>query len=160
LLGSLTASRIAKRLGQGPTIWISALVFGVPMFVYPFLERNWTLVLLVAGSIVFWMAGVIYNITQVSFRQGLCPPHLLGRMNATIRFMVWGSMPLGALAGGALGSALGVRETMLIAAIGGMFPWLSVYLSPLRTMSELPSYESGDSPEPESDASAREVVPT
>ena len=150
LLGSLIATRVAKRFGQGPTIWISALVFGVPMFVYPFLQRNWTIVLLVAGSIVFWMAGVIYNITQVSFRQGLCPPHLLGRMNATIRFMVWGTMPLGALVGGVLGSALGVRETMLIAAIGGMFPWLSVYLSPLRKMRELPSYqaEPADSPDP------------
>jgi predicted MFS family arabinose efflux permease len=162
LLGSLTASRIAKRFGQGPTIWISALVFGIPMFVYPFLERNWTIVLLVVGSIVFWMAGVIYNITQVSFRQGLCPPKLLGRMNATIRFMVWGTMPLGALAGGVLGSALGVRETMLIAAIGGMFPWLSVYLSPLRTMKELPSYvaEPADSSEPETDTSEPQAVPT
>jgi predicted MFS family arabinose efflux permease len=154
LLGSVVATRVAKRLGQGPTIWISALVFGVPMFVYPFLQRNWTIVLLVVGSIVFWMAGVIYNITQVSFRQGLCPRHLLGRMNATIRFMVWGTMPLGALVGGVLGSALGVRETMLIAAIGGMFPWLSVYLSPLRTMRELPKYQdepadSPDSAEPE-----------
>ncbi|MEO9139190.1 MAG: hypothetical protein ABI345_08995 [Jatrophihabitans sp.] len=79
---------------------------------------------------------------QVSFRQGLCPPHLLGRMNATIRFMVWGTMPLGALLGGVLGSTIGVRETMLVAAIGGMFPWLSVYLSPLRTMRELPTFVS------------------
>ncbi|MGI8760448.1 MAG: MFS transporter [Jatrophihabitantaceae bacterium] len=141
LIGSLTASRIAKRFGQGPTIWISALVFGVPMFIYPYVQRDWTLVLLGAGSIVIWGAGVIYNITQVSFRQGLCPPHLLGRMNATIRFMVWGTMPLGAFAGGALGAAIGVRDTLLVAAIGGMFPWLSVFLSPLRRMRELPSYE-------------------
>jgi MFS family permease len=146
LLGSLIASRVAKRYGQGPTIWVSALVFGVPMFIYPYLHRDWTLGLLAVGSIVFWTAGVIYNITQVSFRQGLCPPKLLGRMNATMRFMVWGTMPLGALAGGALGSALGVRQTMLIAAIGGMFPWLAPYFSPLRTMRELPIYTA---PEPE-----------
>jgi hypothetical protein len=71
-------------------------------------------------------------------------------------------MPLGALAGGVLGSALGVRETMLIAAIGGMFPWLSVYLSPLRTMKELPSYvaEPTDSSEPETDTSEPQAVPT
>lgn len=143
LIGSLVAARIARRFGQGPTIWISALIFGVPMFIYPFLHRDWTLGLLAVGSIVFWSAGVVYNITQVSFRQGLCPPHLLGRMNATIRFMVWGTMPVGAFLGGVLGTAIGVRETMLVAAIGGMFPWLSVYLSPLRTMRELPSYVSG-----------------
>jgi MFS family permease len=139
LIGSLIASRLAARLGQGPTICLSAVVFAAPMLVYPFVHRDWTLGLLVAAQLTFWSAGVVYNITQVSFRQGLCPPHLLGRMNATIRFMVWGTMPLGALLGGILGSALGVRETMLIAAIGGMFPPLSVLLSPLRHMRELPT---------------------
>jgi MFS family permease len=141
LIGSLIASRLATKLGQGPTICLSAFVFCAPMLVYPFVQRDWTLGLLVAAQLTFWSAGVVYNITQVSFRQGLCPPHLLGRMNATIRFMVWGTMPLGALLGGILGSALGVRETMLIAAIGGMFPPLSVLLSPLRHMRELPQTE-------------------
>ncbi|MGI8678212.1 MAG: MFS transporter [Jatrophihabitans sp.] len=149
LIGSLVASRLAKRVGQGPTIWISALVFGVPMFIYPFLRRDWTLGLLAVGSIVFWAAGVIYNITQVSFRQGLCPPHLLGRMNATIRFMVWGTMPLGAFAGAVFGSEIGVRETMFVAAVGGMFPWLSVFFSPLRRMRELPSYVENVVPDDE-----------
>jgi MFS family permease len=144
LVGSLVATRIAKRFGQGPTIWISALIFGVPMFVFPFLHRDWTLGLMAVAQVVFWAAGVIYNITQVSFRQGLCPPGLLGRMNATIRFMVWGTMPLGALAGGLLGSTIGVRDTMLVGAIGGMLPWLAVYFSPLRTMRELPKYVSPD----------------
>ncbi len=111
-------------------------------FVAPFVQRDWTLALLAFAQGAVWMNVVIYNITQVSFRQGLCPPHLLGRMNATIRFMVWGTMPLGALLGGVLGSTIGVRETMLVAAIGGMFPWLSVYLSPLRTMRELPTFVS------------------
>lgn len=142
LIGSLTASRVTARFGQGPTIWVTALIFGVPMFIYPFLQRNWSLGLLAVGSIVFWAAGVIYNITQVSFRQGLCPPHMLGRMNATMRFMVWGTMPIGALLGGVLGSTVGVRGTMLVAAIGGMFAWLSVYFSPLRTLRTLPSYVS------------------
>lgn len=139
LLGSLTASRLARVLGQGPTICISAIVFGAPMLVYPFVHRDWSLALLVLAQLVFWSAGVIYNITQVSFRQALCPPHLLGRMNATIRFMVWGTMPLGAFLGGVLGSTVGVRETMLIGAIGGLFTPLFVVLSPLRHMRELPT---------------------
>jgi hypothetical protein len=50
-------------------------------------------------------------------------------------------MPVGAFLGGVLGSAIGVRNTMLVAAIGGMFPWLFVLFSPLRTMRELPVYE-------------------
>ena len=83
---------------------------------------------------------VVYNITQVSFRQGLTPHHLLGRMNATMRFFVWGTIPLGTFIGGVLGSTIGVRQTLLVAAIGGFLPVLPVFFSPLRRMKELPVY--------------------
>ena len=75
-----------------------------------------------------WFGIVVYNITQVSFRQGLCPPALLGRMNATMRFLVWGTMPLGSLLGGVLGTAIGVRETLFVAAAGGSLAFLPVFL--------------------------------
>ena len=52
-------------------------------------------------------ASPIYNITQVSFRQAICPERIQGRMNAVIRFIVWGTMPLGSLLGGALGTWFG-----------------------------------------------------
>jgi MFS family permease len=141
LLGSLVASRVATRLGQGPTIWISALLCAPPMFVTPFVHRNWTLVLLAAAQLFLWVAMVVYNITQVSFRQGLCPPELLGRMNATMRFLVWGTIPIGAFLGGVLGSAIGVRQTLFIAAVGSCLAFLPVFFSPLRRMRELPTYE-------------------
>jgi MFS family permease len=144
VIGSLLASRLAKRFGQGPTIWISMLVAAPTGFVAPFVHRDWTLGLLAVAMLIFWATVVIYNITQVSFRQGLCPPALLGRMNATMRFLVWGTMPLGGLIGGILGSWIGVRQTLLVAAIGGCLPFLPVLLSPLRNMHELPSYQDGD----------------
>jgi MFS family permease len=146
LAGSLVAARIAKRFGQGPTICASALLYAMPMFVFPFLRRDWTLGLMVLAQIMFWSAGVVYNITQVSFRQGLCPPYLLGRMNATIRFLVWGTMPLGSLAGGILGATVGVRAALLIGAIGGVLAPLAVYLSPLRTTRELPTVTADPEP--------------
>jgi MFS family permease len=140
LIGSLTASRIAARVGQGPTIWLSMVVTAPTAFVLPFVHRDWTLGLL-AVAMMFGFAGVvIYNITQVSFRQGLCPPALLGRMNATMRFLVWGTIPLGAFIGGILGTEIGVRHTLLVAAIAGCLPFLAVFFSPLRTMRELPRY--------------------
>ena len=141
LIGSLVATRVARRLGQGPTIWMSALATAPCAFVAPFVQRDWTLALLAAAQITMWMAAVIYNITQVSFRQGLCPPPLLGRMNATMRFLVWGTMPLGAFLGAVLGSSAGVRETLLVAAIGGALSFLPVFLSPLRHLRDLPSLE-------------------
>jgi predicted MFS family arabinose efflux permease len=144
LLGSLAATRIANRLGQGPAIWISIAISLPTGFVAPFVQRDWTLVLLAVSFVLFWGCVVVYNITQVSFRQGLCPPNLLGRMNATMRFLVWGTMPLGGVLGGALGSAIGVRNTLLVAAIGGCLAVLPVFFSPLRHMRELPSYVSDD----------------
>jgi MFS family permease len=140
LLGSLVTTRIADRVGQGPAIWMSALAFAPTAFVAPFLHRDWTLVLYAASQILMWGAVVVYNITQVSFRQALCPPHLLGRMNATMRFLVWGTMPLGGLLGGVLGAAIGVRATLLVVAIGSCLTFLPVYFSPLRRMRELPTY--------------------
>jgi MFS family permease len=148
LIGSLLASRIAARFGQGPTIWISIAVSIPPAFVVPFVQRNWTLALLAVSQLIMWSAVVVYNITQVSFRQGLTPPHLLGRMNATMRFFVWGTIPIGAFLGGVLGSVLGVRETLLVAAIGGCLPFLPVFFSPLRHMRELPTYVDPATGEP------------
>jgi MFS family permease len=144
LIGSLLAARLARWLGQGPTIWISIAVSLPSPFVVPFVHRDWTLGLLALTQLVMWSAVVVYNITQVSFRQGLCPPELLGRMNATIRFLVWGTIPIGAFLGGVLGSTIGVRHTLLLAAIGGCVALLPVYFSPLRTMRDLPSYVSDD----------------
>jgi hypothetical protein len=85
---------------------------------------------------------VIYNITQVSFRQRLCPPALLGRMNATIRFVVFGTMPLGGLFGGALGSGLGVRPALLGTALGGLLALVPAIASPLPHLRELPTIPS------------------
>jgi MFS family permease len=140
LVGALVASRIAAQLGQGPTIWLSMVVAAPTAFALPFVQRDWTLGLL-AVAMVFGSAGsVIYNITQVSFRQRLCPPALLARMNATMRFLVWGTMPLGSFIGGVLGTVIGVRHTLVVAASGGCLPFLAVFLSPLGTMRNLPRY--------------------
>jgi MFS family permease len=144
LIGSLLASKIARRLGQGPTIWISIAVSIPPAFVLPFVHRDWTLGLLAVANLVMWGSAVVYNITQVSFRQGLTPERLLGRMNATIRFFVWGTIPLGAFLGGVLGSLIGVRATLLVAAVAGTTAVLPVFFSPLRRMRELPGPVSDD----------------
>jgi MFS family permease len=145
LAGALGATRFAARFGQGPAIWISMVASAPFLFVAPFVQRDWTLGLLAVAEVGFGAGVVLYNITQVSFRQGLCPPELLGRMNATMRFLVWGTLPLGGVIGGALGTLIGVRATLLVAAIGGALAFLPVFLSPLRGLRELPSYsEVGD----------------
>ena len=81
---------------------------------------------------------VVYNVNQVSLRQAITPPRLQGRMNASMRWFVWGTIPIGALIGGALGTLIGVRETLVIAAIGESFAFLPVLLSPVRRIREMP----------------------
>jgi MFS family permease len=139
LVGALTATRIAARIGQGPAIWIPIAVTAPFQLLLPLAQRGWLLWAAALGSSVFWFGAVVYNITQVSFRQGLTPERLLGRMNATMRFLVWGTMPLGGLLGGVLGRYLGVRPALWVAAVGGMLAFLPVFFSPLRTMRELPT---------------------
>jgi MFS family permease len=150
LFGSLVASKFAAKVGQGPAIWIAAAVAGPCALVIPFVQHNWTLVLLAIAQVAAWMGNVVYNITQVSFRQGLCPPDLLGRMNATMRFLVWGTMPLGGFLGGVLGATIGVRHTLLVAAIGQSLAFLPVFFSPLRRMRELPSLDPSPAASPQS----------
>lgn len=147
LIGSLLATRVAGRIGQGPAIWLSVAISAPMAFAVPFVHRDWTLGLLAISQLISWAAIVVYNITQVSFRQALCPPDLLGRMNATMRFLVWGTIPLGAFLGGVLGSAFGVRATLFVAAVGGCLAFLPVFFSPLRQMRELPRYVSDDETE-------------
>ena len=99
--------------------------------------------LLIAGGFVFFAlaAVVVYNITQVSYRQRVTPPDLLGRMNASVRFLVWGTQPLGALAGGTLGATLGIVPVMWLVTAGLLVAALPVALSPLARMRDLPTID-------------------
>ena len=95
-------------------------------------------VLFAAASLFAGYGSVLYNVNQVSFRQRLCPPALLGRMNATMRFVVWGIIPIGALAGGAIGSAFGVRWALWIGAVGSSLAGGWLLVSPIVRMRDFP----------------------
>jgi MFS family permease len=141
LIGAFTAMRVAKWLGQGPTIWMST-AFTAPFGLLTALAQpGWLLWLGAVGFGVTMWGCVVYNIAQVSFRQGLTPELLLGRMNATMRFLVWGTMPIGGLLGGLLGEWVGVREAVWIGMAGCCLAFLPTFFSPLRTMRELPRHE-------------------
>jgi hypothetical protein len=60
-------------------------------------------------------------------------------MNASVRWIVWGTMPIGALFGGALGTGIGLRPTLFVCAIGGWAAGLFVFFSPLRRMRDVPT---------------------
>ncbi len=144
ILGALTASAIARRIGQARTIWISTMVTAPFGLLIPLTSSGDGLAFYVTGFFAISFGVVVYNVAQVSFRQALCPPRLLGRMNATMRFLVWGTMPLGALLGGALGTWIGLRPTLWVSQIGEVLAVGWVIASPLRRMRDLPAYDAAD----------------
>ena len=138
LTGALTASRLSDRFGVGATIIATAALFGPPFLVLPFVDGPGAFPIVSAAAFVTFGAGTIYNITQVSLRQAITPERMQGRMNATMRFIVWGTIPLGLAGGGLLGGLIGLRETILVGALGSLSPFLVVLFSPVRSLRRMP----------------------
>jgi MFS family permease len=139
LLAAFNANRISSRFGVGRTI-IGASILGAPTFlVIPFApEGNAALAWLIPAFVVGGLANVIYNVTQVSLRQAITPERIQGRMNSVMRFIVWGTIPLGAIVGGVLASRIGVKQTLIVSGIGCFLPFLPVLFSPVRGITEMP----------------------
>jgi predicted MFS family arabinose efflux permease len=135
--GGVLAGRLSRRIGSARIIWYSMLVLSLPELLVPLAAPGWRVAAFGAGMASFSFGAVVYNVAQVSYRQAICPPRLLGRMNAAMRWVVWGTIPLGALLGGALGTLLGVRATLWIAFAGSWAAGWWVYFSPLRRMRTL-----------------------
>jgi predicted MFS family arabinose efflux permease len=127
LLGVLTTRRITRRLGLGTTLafaiglTFSYMLDPLALVAFPFLVLS-------AVSILTNFTVPLYNINQVSLRQAITPHRVQGRMNATMRTIVWGTIPLGAVVGGVLGNSVGVVDTIYIGgAISGLaFLWVAL----------------------------------
>ena len=114
-IGAALATRSTQRFGLGATLFGSALLGGVAPLFLPLALHGAPVAVLFSVIFVQTVATPIYNINQVSLRQTIVPQALHGRMNATMRTIVWGTMPVGALAGGVLGSTFGIIPTILVA---------------------------------------------
>jgi MFS family permease len=141
LVGAVSAARLSKWIGEGQVIAVSSVLMGVTAFAPAIASGSSQLVAIVilcAGQFLGMFTVLTYNITQVSARQRLCPEHLLGRMNASIRFFVWGVMPIGALLAGVTATAFGIQAVLWFTAIGGFLAAGFVVFSPLSRMKKLP----------------------
>jgi len=138
LVGALVANRLASWFGLGPTIIGSLFLGSFNLILVALAPRELAIPFLVAAGLAGGLSQMIYNINQVSFRQAICPPRMQGRMNATMRFLVWGTMPIGSLIGGVLANVIGVHETIWVGAILGLIPAIFPLLSPVRRLREMP----------------------
>jgi predicted MFS family arabinose efflux permease len=154
LIAAFSSNRISNRLGVGRTI-IVASVIGGPMFLaIPFAPHgNEALLVLVPALVIGGFTNVVYNITQLSLRQAITPERIQGRMNAVMRFIVWGTIPIGALVGGILAKSIGVKEALIVGGIGACLPFLAVLFSPVRDIHDMP--EPAAEPAPLAEALVR-----
>jgi len=144
LAGAASGQRLATRFGMGPTLIVSNSVIGCGALLLALatgpqpVRLIWTTV----AYTVFCFGYPACNVAVISLRQLLAPGHLLGRTNATMRFLTWGTMPLGAFAGGVSGTWLGLRSTMIVAGAGLLLPPVLLLISPLRRVRDSTSVEA------------------
>jgi predicted MFS family arabinose efflux permease len=136
--GGLLSGRLARVVGTARIIWAAPLGLGWMVLLVPASQPGWGMATYTLGMAGLSALFAIYNAASISYRQRVCPPELLGRMTASVRWVIFGVMPLGALLGGALGSWIGVRPTLWIAAAGVWASGLWVFFSPMRRMRDLP----------------------
>ncbi len=117
VIGALSADRIARRFGVGPSMVGATLLGGPGLLLIALAPREFPVPFLVAGAFLQGFGIVVYNINQLSFRQAITPTSMQGRMNATMRFIVWGTIPLGTIVGGVIATLVGLQTAIIVGAI-------------------------------------------
>ncbi|MCL6595458.1 MAG: MFS transporter [Firmicutes bacterium] len=133
LAGALAVGRVEGRLGTGRALLLSILASGAFLLLIPLAPRREgagaALLAVAAAGVGF--GSTLYNVVQVTLRQRLTPDALLGRMTASMRLFIWGTIPLGSLLGGLVATHLGLRSTLWLSAVGDLTAVAWIAASPL-----------------------------
>ena len=141
LLGAIVVGRVSGRLGIGNTIAVAGFISGAALLLIPLAPVSFPIPFLVTSGVIVALGIVMYNVTAISLIQTLTPDRLLGRANASRRWIVWGTIPLGSLAGGVLSTVIGVRPTLFVGTIGASVCFVFLLAKPLRSITTLPDQD-------------------
>ncbi|MEW9531520.1 MFS transporter [Microbispora sp. NPDC049125] len=145
LAGAAVAARFARRVGTARAMVLCQLG-GMPFgLLIPLTGPGWGLAFAVAGGVVLSAAITVGNVVKGAFRQAYVPGHLLGRVLVSMQFLNYGAIPVGALLGGALGGAIGVRTTLWVMMAALVPSTLILLIGPMARRRDLPER----APEPE-----------
>jgi Na+/melibiose symporter-like transporter len=141
LAGALLATRARKALGYGKAMAVATIgVSASPLLLLvPRHASVPTVIIMVAAQLGYGSSISAFNVNAITLRQVVTPTRLLARMNATYRMLIWGAPPVGAVAGGLLGSAVGLRAALVISLIAMTSPILWIFFSPVFRLSEMPT---------------------
>jgi MFS family permease len=142
VFGALVANRIARRLGTARALL--ALSLGTTPFglLIPLTQGGWGLACYAAGLLIPSAGIVAVNVIGGTFRQSYCPSDMLGRISTSGSFVSFSLIPLGAVLGGTLGATIGVRETLWIVLLAGVFGKFILLFGPIRKARDLPTAPS------------------
>ncbi|MFL6110512.1 MAG: MFS transporter [Catenulispora sp.] len=140
LVGATFAKKLADRLGAGRVIAVGYGVASTVQILLPLAGGPPPLALAIVLP-MFFTSGMfitVGNTNVATFQQMLIPRRQLGRAVAAMRTVTWGTMPLGALIGGSLGSVIGIRQTLFVTAAGFFASALWIALSPIAKLRAMP----------------------
>lgn len=140
LIGAAVTGRLSRRIGIGPTLVAGLVVFPAPLVLVPLAggPRPVVLAMLLAAEFLSALGVMLLDIAAGSLQIATTPPGMLALVQGFKRTVNYGIRPIGALAGGALGAAIGVRPALWIATVGAVVGVLWVLFSPVASMRELP----------------------
>lgn len=139
LLGALVAPRIGRRIGLGPTVVLGCLLFSAPLVFLP-LASGPTLAKAAVLGLVELVSGfgvMLFDTNSNSLTALAVPQRLRARLSGAGRVFNYGTRPFGALLGGALATAIGIREMLLVAAVGAVLSVVWLLASPIVRIHDL-----------------------
>ena len=137
IAGAAQSVRVTRRLGLGRMLWMMSLICGILSVVVALASGRFSLAALGIPWFLVTGCSTIFNVGNLSYRQAATPAHLRGRMNATFRFFVWGSIPIGFLLGGVFGTLIGLRNTVFLSGALSMIPFVFILYSPMADVISL-----------------------
>jgi MFS family permease len=138
VVGAAAAPAVARRLGLGRALLLGVALAAAGNAAFPLATHGDVYELVIVGQATSSFGALVFNVNQVSLRQALCPPQLLGRMTASVRTVVSGALPVGALLGGSVGELWGLRAALWVSVAGGAAALAWLLVSPLGRMRVVP----------------------
>ncbi|MFC6091648.1 MFS transporter [Saccharothrix lopnurensis] len=142
VVGAMISGRVSRKLPLGTLLVVTQVLAGAASLLIPvatLVPKPAAVVLIIVMHFVDAVMVIVYNVNQRSYRSAVTPDALQGRMNASIRMIVMGVCPLGALLGGVVGNALSATTALIIGSVGILSSGVYIAFTRIRSVKEIPT---------------------